>query len=108
MITVTESAAQHIRQVMDTQGDAVGGLRFGLKDGGCSGYTYLIDFEKEADADDLVHEEHGVRVFIHPLHLPFIDGTVIDYKTGEFEAGFDVQNPHAKRHCGCGESFDVG
>ncbi len=108
MISLTEKAANQVRRVLGEHGWGDGyGLRFGLQDGGCSGYTYMLDFEEKADEDDLVHEEHGVKVFIHPLHLPFVQGTVLDYKEGTFEEGFDIQNPHAKRHCGCGESFDV-
>ena len=82
------------------------GLRFGLQDGGCSGYTSLLDFEEKPADEDLVHEQHGVKVFIHPLHLPFVQDTLLDYKERTFEEGFDIQNPHAKRYCGCGESFD--
>jgi iron-sulfur cluster assembly protein len=107
VITVTEQAAEQIRRVLDEHKWDGYGLRFGLQDGGCSGYTYLIDFEAKPEEEDVVHEQHGVKVFIHPLHVPFVEGTVLDYKRGTFEEGFDIQNPHAKRHCGCGESFDV-
>jgi iron-sulfur cluster assembly protein len=108
VVTVTEAAAVHIRQIIEKRGaEASAGLRFGLQDGGCSGYTYLIDIERSADEEDLVVEQHGVKVFVHPLHVPFVSGTVIDFKSGTFEAGFDIQNPHAKRHCGCGDSFGV-
>jgi iron-sulfur cluster assembly protein len=108
VVTITESAAGHIRRMIEKRGaPGAAGLRFGLQDGGCSGYTYLIDIEPKPDDDDLVAEQHGVRVFVHPLHAPFIAGTVIDFKSGTFEAGLDIQNPHAKRHCGCGESFEV-
>jgi iron-sulfur cluster assembly protein len=107
-ITVTEAAAAQIRRVLEQQSWGPDhGLRFGLKDGGCSGYTYQIDFEAAPAQDDIIHEEHGIKVFISPLHLPFVDGTVLDWKRGSFEEGFDIQNPQAKRHCGCGESFDV-
>lgn len=108
MVHVTPAAAEQIRRVAVQKGWSEAGLRFGLKDGGCSGYAYLLDFEQRPDTDDLVHEEAGARVFIHPMHLVFLEGSVIDYKSGEFQSGFEVENPHAKRHCGCGESFDVG
>jgi iron-sulfur cluster assembly protein len=108
-VTVTEAAAVRIREVLAENGWVGGGygLRFGLQDGGCSGYTYLLDFEEAPSEDDLVVESNGVRVFIHPLHLPLVEGSVLDWKIERFEEGFDVQNPHAKRFCGCGESFDV-
>lgn len=107
MINVTEIAANQIRRVLEEHGWNGYGLRFGLQDGGCSGYTYLLDFEERPEDDDLVVEQHGVKVFVHPLHVPFIEGSVIDYKEDTFNAGFHIDNPHVKRKCGCGESFDV-
>jgi iron-sulfur cluster assembly accessory protein len=106
-ITLTDEAAAKIREVMTENEWHNAGLRFGLQDGGCSGYTYQIDFEEAPEEDDLVVEQHGVRVFIHPLHLPFLEGATIGYKRERFQEGFDIVNPHAKRFCGCGESFDV-
>ncbi len=107
MITVTETAASQIKRVAEQKGWSDAGLRFGLKDGGCSGYAYLIEFEEKADAEDLVHEQHGARVFIHPMHLVFVEGSTIDWKIDPFTSQFEVTNPQAKRFCGCGESFDV-
>ena len=107
-VTLTERAALQVKSILEEhQWSPEYGLRFGLQDGGCSGYTYLLDFEEKPDEDDIVDEQHGVRVFIHPLHVSFVDGTVIDWKGDLFEEGFHIENPHAKRHCGCGESFDV-
>jgi iron-sulfur cluster assembly accessory protein len=106
LITVTEAAATQIRRAIENRQGA-GGLRFGLRDGGCSGYSYLFDFEPAPTAEDIVVEERGVKVFISPMHLPFVQGAVLDWKTGRFEEGFAIDNPHAKRTCGCGESFDV-
>lgn len=105
-IQVSESAAARIRQVV-AERQSLSGLRFGLRDGGCSGYSYLLDFESEADDDDVVIEQHGAKVFVHPMHMPFLSGSVIDYTEAQFQSGFQVQNPNVKRACGCGESFDV-
>ena len=107
VVTVTPEAASRIRDVLRENEWPGYGLRFGLQDGGCSGYTYLLDFEEKPEDEDLILEEQGIKVFVHPLHVPFVQGTVIHYKVGKFEEGFDIQNPNAKRHCGCGESFDV-
>jgi iron-sulfur cluster assembly protein len=107
LITVTGEAARQIQDVLTRHGWQGYGLRFGLRDGGCSGYTYLLDFEAAPEAEDLVHEEHGVRVFIHPMHLPFVMGSTIGWKGDLWEKGFQVDNPNVKRLCGCGESFDV-
>lgn len=105
MITITPRAAERIREVV-AEGHQLG-LRFGLTDGGCSGYSYLLDFEKEIDEDDLVFEEEGAKVYVHPMHLPFLQGSVINYLEGDFQTGFQIDNPNAKRVCGCGDSFDV-
>ena len=80
MIQVTEEAAVEIKRVLDEHGWQGYGLRFGLTDGGCSGYTYLLDFEAVPDEDDIVVEAYGVRVFVHPLHVPFIHGSTILWK----------------------------
>ena len=106
-ISVTEAAAEQIRKVIEEHGWDGYGLRFGLKDGGCSGYVYDIDFEAAPADGDLVVEAHGVRVFVPALQVPMLEGTVVGYKKDAFQEGFDIQNPQAKRHCGCGESFDV-
>ncbi|MCA9568524.1 MAG: iron-sulfur cluster assembly accessory protein [Myxococcales bacterium] len=105
MITITEAAARRINEVVTERG--VAGLRFGLTDGGCSGYSYMLDFEREADEDDMVFEQDGARVYVHPMHLPFLQGSVIRFLDGDFQTGFQIDNPNAKRVCGCGESFDV-
>ncbi|MEZ4321388.1 MAG: iron-sulfur cluster assembly accessory protein [Myxococcota bacterium] len=105
MIELTPRAAERIREVV-AEGRGKG-LRFGLTDGGCSGYTYLLDFEVAPDEDDLVFEHEGAKVFVHPMHLPFLQGSVIRFLDGDFQTGFQIDNPNAQRVCGCGESFDV-
>ena len=105
MIVLTTAAATRIREVV-SEGQGVG-LRFGLTDGGCSGYTYLLEFEPTPDEDDLVFEHEGAKVYVHPMHLPFVQGSSIDFLKGDFQTGFKIENPNAARICGCGESFDV-
>lgn len=105
-MTITPEAADQIKRMLTQQGWEGYGLRFGLKDGGCSGYAYELDFEAAPEADDLVHEEHGVKVFIHPMHLPFVQGTVIGWRDDLMESGIDIENPNVKRACGCGSSVD--
>ena len=105
MVDLTSRAAERILEVVaEGRGQ---GLRFGLTDGGCSGYTYLLEFEATPDEDDLVFEKEGAKVFVHPMHLPFVNGTVIGFLDGDFQTGFQIDNPNAKRVCGCGDSFDV-
>ena len=105
MIDVSERAAKRILQVIDQHGGSYRGLRVGLQDGGCSGYTYLLDFEAEPDEDDMVIEVHGASVYVHPLHVPFLAGSTLKWAEAEFQSGFHLENPNVKRMCGCGESF---
>lgn len=106
MVKLTERAVARIHEVISAGAD-VAGLRVGLTDGGCSGYTYLMEFERSPDDDDLVFEQDGAKVFVHPLHLPYIAGSALDWEEGDLQSGFQLQNPNVKRVCGCGESFDV-
>lgn len=107
MVTITDRAAKEISRVVTEHPGRYGGLRVGLQDGGCSGYTYLIEFEGGPDEDDLVIEHAGARIFVSPLHLPYLAGTAVDWKEGDVARGFELANPNVKRVCGCGESFDV-
>lgn len=107
MLTLTERAAQRISQVVNNDQGKYAGLRVGLQDGGCSGYSYLLEFEPAPDEDDLVFEQLGAKVFVHPLHLPYLAGSALDWTEGELQSGFRLNNPNVKRSCGCGESFDV-
>jgi len=104
MVHITEEAADRIKELLAAEGRSGHGLRFGLQDGGCSGYTYLLDFEEVPEPDDLVVEEHGLRVFIHPAHLPFVQGSVIGWRDDLMETGIRVDNPNVQRTCGCGVS----
>jgi iron-sulfur cluster assembly protein len=108
MITVTENAAAQIRKLLDKQYVDAGGLRVGVKAGGCSGFEYLFTWEPTPRQDDLVFEgPNGVRVWIDPRSHRLLDGTTLDYDTSLLSRGFVFQNPHAKSTCGCGTSFSV-
>lgn len=107
MIELTERAAERIREVVHSEQDTYLGLRVGLQDGGCSGYAYQLEFEASPEDDDLVFERDGAKVFVHPLHLPFLSGSVLTWSDSELVSGFTLENPNVKRVCGCGESFDV-
>jgi iron-sulfur cluster assembly protein len=107
MVEVTDGAAARIRQVVSEKAGNVTGLRVGLQDGGCSGYTYLLEFEPKADADDMVIEKEGAKIFVHPLHVPFLAGSVLRWNEDRFQSGFVLDNPNIKRTCGCGVSFDI-
>ena len=72
--------------------------------GGCAGYTYNMDFEKSKSGDDMVFEEHGLKIFVTPKSMEFLNGTQIDYTEGLQGAGFKLNNPNVKSSCGCGKS----
>ena len=106
-IHVTDAALTNIRQ-LQAEMDAVGfGLRFGFTDGGCSGNKYIIEFEDAPEADDLVFDFNDVQVFVKPDHMEKLKNSTIDWKESLMESGFDIDNPQAKRACGCGESVDL-
>lgn len=107
-IHVTENALRNIRSLqasMDAQGF---GLRFGYTDGGCSGNKYIIEFEDAPEADDMIFTFGEVRVFVKTDQMAKLKNSVIDWKESLMESGFDIDNPQAKRACGCGESVDLG
>jgi iron-sulfur cluster assembly protein len=107
MIRVTEAAAAQIRRVLSgPEWGTHAGLRLGLRDGGCSGFFYLIDFEAKPDDDDMVIEDQGVRLFVHPLHAAYLEGSQVGWKDALVETGFVIDNPNVTRSCGCGESVE--
>ena len=83
------------------------GLRFGIRGGGCSGYSYVLEFQAEPDEGDLQYEVEGIPVFVGAFKRDYLQGTTIDYKDTDWETGFEIKNPNARRACGCGESFDI-
>jgi iron-sulfur cluster assembly protein len=106
MIEITETAAQKIRTLMAKQGIDEGGLRVGVKGGGCSGLSYIFAWEREARLGDEVFEgADGAKIFIDKKSLLYLNGTVLDYDTSLISRGFVFNNPNAKSTCGCGSSF---
>lgn len=105
-ITMTEQAADRVQHFLENRGSGIG-LRLGVKTTGCSGMAYVIEFVDEADADDVVFESHGVKVFIDPKSLVYLDGTELDYGKEGLNEGFQFNNPNVQDTCGCGESFTV-
>lgn len=107
-IQVSENASRQIRKLLDKQGMPDGGLRVGVKAGGCSGLSYVFDWaEAPKDGDQVFEGSSGARVFIDPKSLKFLDGTILDYDTALISKGFILHNPKAKATCGCGVSFSV-
>jgi iron-sulfur cluster assembly protein len=105
MIQVTPKAIERIRQVFARQGVATGGLRLGVQGGGCSGLSYLIRFEPQNRPSDKVFDFEGVKVFVDPKSMIYLEGMTLDYKESLMQSGFVFDNPNAQKSCGCGTSF---
>ena len=105
-VFVTENAAENIKRLQQEYEAPGFGLRFGITGGGCSGYKYVLELENEPEGEDLIFETHGVRVFVNNKHMEKLKNSVIGWKENLMESGFDIDNPQAKRPCGCGESVD--
>ena len=106
-ITISDDAAKHVRGFTGSTEEDVVGLRVGVKGGGCSGLTYVLDVSSEVRPEDKVIEENGVRLMIDKKSYVFLAGTVLDYSGGLNGKGFVFNNPNAKTTCGCGTSFSV-
>ena len=107
MISITEKAAQQARQIMTENRIDQGGLKVGVKAGGCSGLNYVLDIVDTPSDNDRVFEMHGIRVFCDPKSYLYLNGTQVDYESDKMGGGFKFTNPNAKRSCGCGTSFAV-
>jgi iron-sulfur cluster assembly protein len=107
-IEMTETAAKRIRMLMDKQGLTEGGLRVGVKGGGCSGLSYTFAWESQARVgDEIIQGPESTRLFVDKKSLIYLNNTVLDYDTSLLSKGFVFQNPNAKGTCGCGSSFTV-
>ena len=106
-LTVTEDAAEEALSLMDGEGldTDVSGLRLFVQQGGCAGLSYGMRFDDEPEADDTITEHHGLRVFVDPASMRYIEGSTLEYESGLQGAGFNVDNPNVVSECGCGESF---
>jgi iron-sulfur cluster assembly protein len=108
MIQISENAAKQIQTMLARNGLPEGGLRVGVKAGGCSGYEYVFAWEKDARPTDQVFTgPEGSRIFVDPKSFTLLNGTVLDYDTSLLSRGFLFNNPNAKSMCGCGHSFNA-
>lgn len=105
-ITLTQNAAEHINRYLQKRGKGLG-LRLGVRTTGCSGMAYKLEYVDEPDPQDQVFENHGVKVFVDPKSLAYLEGTQLDYGREGLNEGFKFTNPNEKATCGCGESFTV-
>ncbi|QIE57426.1 iron-sulfur cluster insertion protein ErpA [Pikeienuella piscinae] len=105
-IKVTDACAARLNAIAEAEG-AKKNLRVAVLGGGCSGFSYEFTLEDETGEDDLVIEAGGAAVLIDPVSLPFLAGSVVDFKNELIGARFEVENPNATSSCGCGTSFSI-
>lgn len=105
-VSLTPSAAERVRSFLASRGHGVG-LRLGVKQTGCSGYAYLVNYADEVGAADVVFDCDGVKVIVDRESLRFVDGTEIDFVRQGLNEAFKFHNPNVQGECGCGESFNV-
>ena len=105
-ISLTPAAADRIQKFIAARGHGVG-LKLGVRKTGCSGFAYVVNYADEVAPQDLVFEDQGVKVYVDPESLAFIDGTIVDFVKQGLNEAFRFRNPNIKGECGCGESFNV-
>ncbi len=106
MITLTDSAVERIRDMVSKKDEAIG-LRIGVTESGCSGYSYALDFAKEIAANDTVIEQADVKVVVDEASMPILDGIELDFVKQGLNQSFKFNNPNVVSSCGCGESFST-
>lgn len=105
-ITLTPAAANHVTKFLANRGKGLG-IRLGVRNTGCSGLSYVLEFVDDIQPDDQVFEDRGIKVVVDHKCLALLEGTEVDYGREGLNEGFRFNNPNAKSACGCGESFNV-
>ncbi|HEY7556141.1 MAG TPA: iron-sulfur cluster assembly accessory protein [Candidatus Binatia bacterium] len=106
-LTLTDGAVRQIKRLLARDKREDHGLRVSISDGGCSGYSYKLDFEKEVQSGDTVLQFDDLKVFVDAQSAGYLKGTVIDFASGLYGGGFKFTNPNATGTCGCGTSFSA-
>jgi len=106
IVSATESAVHELKRLLESERAEVTGVRMAVKGGGCSGLSYVLDFDRERDGDNIV-EQDGVRFYMDRKSTIYLKGIQLDFKEGLKGKGFVFTNPNASSTCGCGESFSV-
>lgn len=106
-ITITSNALKHVHTLLAKRGKPSLGLRVGIKSGGCSGLSYIVEYADEKGQFDEAVTIEGVTIIIDPKAIMYLIGTEMDYVDGDFKSGFVFNNPNEKNKCGCGKSFSV-
>jgi iron-sulfur cluster assembly accessory protein len=104
-ISLTAKAVEMVKDAIQREGLDGFGIRIGVIGGGCSGFQYSMDFEKEPREDDTTLQQDGIKLYVDPMSAMYLQGVTVDYVVGLQGAGFKFNNPNAKSTCGCGSSF---
>tara|TARA_Y100001970_G_C14101787_1_gene785870 strand:- start:285 stop:620 length:336 start_codon:yes stop_codon:yes gene_type:complete len=107
IISLTENAANRIKEIVSSAKSEIIGVRVGVKTGGCAGMSYVMEYANKPEINDEIIEQKGVKLFIDPGAVMYLLGTEMDYKTEEFSSSFVFKNPNESERCGCGESFNI-
>jgi iron-sulfur cluster assembly protein len=107
VMTLTEAAAERVRAIIASKGEAVAGLRIGVKNGGCAGMEYTMAWAERQEPLDEVIEDRGARILVDPKAVLFLLGTEMDYQVETLKSGFVFRNPNVTSACGCGESVSI-
>lgn len=107
VVTLTDAAVAEVKRLMDLQGITEGGLRLGVKGGGCSGLSYTINFDDKIGEYDTVCDFDGVKVLVDAKSAIYLSGMTLDFQKDLVSGGFKFINPNASKTCGCGESFSA-
>jgi iron-sulfur cluster assembly protein/iron-sulfur cluster insertion protein len=105
VITLTDNAAEKVKELLEAEGDPALALRVAVRPGGCSGFAYEMFFDADVASDDEQATFGEVKVIVDPSSAQLLNGATLDYKDGLQQAGFSIENPTASRSCGCGQSF---
>ena len=106
-LALTDEAIQQVKGLLARDKLEGHGLRVAVSDGGCSGFSYKLSFEREQKPDDTILEQNGLKVYVDRSSTPYLKGTVIDFVAGIYGGGFKFTNPNATGTCGCGTSFSA-
>ncbi|MDZ4372138.1 MAG: iron-sulfur cluster assembly accessory protein [Phenylobacterium sp.] len=107
VVTLSDAAADRVREIMARAEKPYAGLRVGVKNGGCAGQEYVLEYAEAANPLDEVVEDQGVTILVDPKAILFLIGTVIDYEVTKLSAKFVFRNPNETDACGCGESVSI-
>jgi len=107
VITLSNSAANRVKEIIASAKEPIIGVRIGVESGGCAGMSYIMEYAKKVNPNDEIIEAKGVKVLIDPKAIMYLLGTKMDYKKEELSSTFVFKNPNETERCGCGESFKI-